>query len=109
MALDIKQLTDAAVAAVKPVVGKAWSDVETYAKTEAAKLAQTLAHIEELNAAGKVTKDEASALIDMQKHAMQSVLLTVEGMGLVTAQQAVNAAVAAIGGVVNKALGWTLL
>jgi uncharacterized membrane protein len=72
-------------------------------------MAQTLSHIEELNGAGKITKDEAGALVGMQKHAMQAVLLTVEGIGLVAAQQAINSAMGAISGIVNKALGWALI
>jgi hypothetical protein len=109
MALNIGQLVDAVVTAVKPILGKAWDDVESYVKTEAAKLALTLAHIEELNATGKISPAEATALVNMQKNAMQAVLLTAEGIGLVAAQSAINAAIGAIRTVVNKALGWTLL
>jgi hypothetical protein len=109
MALDTTALASAVFNAVKPVLADEWKDVESYAKVEAAKLAATLAHIEQLSAEEKISEDEASALLDMQKNATQAVLLTIEGIGLITAQQAINAAIGAIRGIVNKALGFGLL
>jgi len=109
MALDVGALAGTIFNAVRPVLADEWNDVENYAKTEATKLAATLAQIEELSLAGKISQDEAAALLDMQKHATQAVLLTIEGIGLITAQQAINAAVGSIRGVVNKALGFALL
>ena len=44
-----------------------------------------------------------------EKQATQAVLLTIEGIGLITAQQAINAAIGAVREVVNKALGFALL
>jgi len=45
----------------------------------------------------------------MQKNAIQSVLLQIQGIGEVEAEQAVNAALSAISETVNGALGWVLL
>jgi len=109
MALDLTALGDAIFNAVKPVLADEWNDVQSYAKTEATKLAATLAQIEQLSASGQISQEEAAALFDMQKHATRAVLLTIEGIGVITAQQAINAAIGAVRGVVNKALGFALL
>ena len=109
MAIDAMDLIDAMMGAIKPILNKYWGDVKDYAETESEKMAATITNITELVAADKIDQDEAQALLDMQKHSMQAVLLTVEGIGLIAAQQAINAALAAIGGIVNKAIGFALL
>jgi hypothetical protein len=109
MALDTKDLVGPILNAIKPIVGKEWGVVEDYAKTEGDKMAQTLAKIAELYAAKKINEQQAQALLDMQKQSMQAVLLTIEGIGLITAQNSINAALGAVKGVVNKAIGFSLL
>jgi len=109
MALSIQGIAEAVLAAIKPVLAKSWNDVQDFAKTESTKLAQTLANIEQLKLSSQIDEDQARALLDMQKQAMQSVLLAVEGIGLVTAQSAINAGLGAIKGLVNGALGFPLI
>lgn len=109
MALNIQDVADALFAAVKPVLAKSWDQVQEFAKTESAKLAQTLASIERLKLSGQIDEGQSQALLDMQKQAMQAVLLTVEGIGLVTAQNAINAALGAVKDLVNGALGFSLI
>jgi hypothetical protein len=45
----------------------------------------------------------------MQQNASRAVIASLEGMTLIAAEQAVNAALAAIKGVVNSALGFALI
>jgi hypothetical protein len=97
------------LAAVEPILKKSWGEVKDYADAEAAKMAKTLETIATLRASNKIDDDQAKALLDMQKHAMQSVLLAVEGIGLIAAQNAINAGLAAVKDVVNKALPFPLL
>lgn len=109
MALDAKDLLGPILSAIKPVLNKYWGDVKDYAQAEAEKMAKTLATITELRIANKIDDQQAQALLDMQKHSMQAVLLAVEGIGLIAAQNAINAALAAVKDVVNKAIGFALL
>jgi predicted deacylase len=109
MALDVRTLIDPMLAAIKPVVGKGWSDVRDYAEGEAEKMALTLAKITDLRTSGKIDEQQAQALLEMQKHSMRMVLLTVEGIGLITAQNAINAALGAVRTVVNSSIGFGLL
>jgi hypothetical protein len=109
MALNIESLVQTMTAAIEPVLGAAWKEAQGYARTEAAKLAQTLVQIETARLDGKMTDDQARILIDMQKNATRSVLITLEAIGLLTAQNAINAALSAIRAPVNAALGFLLL
>jgi len=109
MALDLEDLSKAILSAVVPVLKKGGKDAKDFAEMESAKMAQTLVSIEQLFAQGTINEDQAKALLDMQKNAAQAVLLAVEGIGILTAQRAVNAALGAVATVVNTALGFPLL
>ena len=109
MAIPAQELIGAIVGAMKPILKKHWKQAEVFARSEAAKLAQTLELIVELKAAGRIDEQQAKALVEMQKHSMQAVLLAIEGIGLIAAQNAINAAVDAIRDLVNPAIGIPLL
>ena len=109
MALDIKVLADAILKTVRPVLKKHWKDVKGYAETESRKMAETLESIARLLAAGKIDQEQATTLVEIQKNAMRTVLLTVEGIGLIAAQNAINAAIDAVRTTVNGAVGLDLL
>jgi hypothetical protein len=109
MALDIAVLDRLLQDALGSALAGLWSEAQGYARMESIKLAHTLAHVEELSASGRISPLEASALVEMQKNAMQAVLLAVTGLNLLAAQRAINACIDAIRGLVNGALGWALL
>jgi hypothetical protein len=109
MALDARDLLGPMLSAIRPVLSKYWGDVKDFAETEAEKMAKTLATIAELRVADKINDQQAQALLDMQKHSMQAVFLAVEGIGLIAAQNAINAALGAVKDMVNKAIGFALL
>jgi hypothetical protein len=109
MGIDVQTLASPMLNALKQVLDKYWGEVQDFAKTEALKMAQTLANIASLKAAGKINEAQAAALVDMQKQSMQAVLLAFEGIGLIAAQAAINAALAAVKDTVNKLLGFGLL
>jgi hypothetical protein len=109
MALRASTLAKEALAAAKAEVADMWPDVKIYAEAEARKLAQTLVMIEKLKASGKITKRQAEILLDMQKQTSQVVLLTIEGLSLLAAEAAINAAIKSIRDTVNDAIGWKLI
>ncbi|MGQ0505220.1 MAG: hypothetical protein ACT4TC_07845 [Myxococcaceae bacterium] len=108
MSVDIGKLgTDMLQAAVTAVL-PAGKKIHAYGKAELAKLAETVAGIELSLALGSITPEQASALLEMQRNATQSVLATVEGMGIVAAESAVNAALSVGVSAIETALGITL-
>ncbi len=54
---------------------------------------------------GKVTDQEAQYLVDQYELSMKSVLLTIEGLGLIATQNAINAAIDVLNSALNTALG----
>ena len=109
MALRASSLVKEMLAAAKGEVSERWPDVKIYAESEAKKLAQTLVMIEKLKVTGQITKKQAEILLDMQRQTSRVVLLTIEGLSLLAAEAAVNAAMKSIRDTVNDAIGWKLV
>lgn len=109
MALSASQLGKDIVAAFKGVFKKKWPEIKEYGETEAKKIAQTLVMIEALKASGKINEEQAALYLDMQKNASRIVLLAIEGLGILAAEAAINAALDAVKESVNTAIGFTLL
>ena len=109
MALDVSKLAKDMLAAVLPGLKAKASNASLYADMELKKIAQTVALIEKTSKAGQITEEEAKLLLDMQKLASRSVLTTLEGIGVLAAEQAINAALAAVRAPINAALGWPLV
>ena len=101
----VKQMSSAAFKVLKDK----WPSVKTFAESEFKKIAQTIVTIQKAKLAKEITKDEAKLLMEMQKNATRSVLITAEGLGVLAAEQAINAGLAVVKDAVNKAVGWTLL
>lgn len=108
MALKANELTKPILSAFKEQFGKDWPEIRDYAEAEAKKLAQTLVQIETLRLKGK-PESELSALLQMQRNAMRAVLLTIEGLGIMAVEQAINAALDVVKKAVNTAVGLDLL
>lgn len=109
MALKASELARSMMGAAKVQLAERWPELKEYAEAEARKLAQTLVMIERLKLAGKINRRQAELLLDIQRNTSRSVILTIEGLGLLAAESAVNAALGSIADTVNGALGWRLL
>ncbi len=109
MGLDISKLgKDMGAAFLNSLNDKA-PDIEDYAKGEGVKMAQCLATITSLVAAGTISEDEAKLQLDIQKQAARSILLTIEGLGALAVEAAINAALGVAKDAVNSALGFVLI
>lgn len=84
-------------------------DVKEYAESEFRKIGESVALIEKLKKAGKITEEQARIHLEIQKNAARTVLLTLEGLGAVIVERAINAAIGAVRKTVNSALGWKLI
>jgi hypothetical protein len=95
----------AALAALKGHADKA----QPFLKMEAIKMAQIGLQIVEGQANGDINPAQAKILLRMQASASQSVLTAVETIGMIAAQDAINAALGVVRGAINKAIGIALL
>jgi hypothetical protein len=109
MAIDWAALLPQMLQAAKGVLKKKWAPAKDYAESELKKLAETLRLIEQLAVAGKITEEEAKLQLQIQRNAARTVLLTLEGLGMLAAEQAINAALDVVKPVVNGALGFSLI
>jgi len=105
MALKVSDLVSSMVKAAQASLGKDWPKARDFARPEIDRLARTLRDITQLAAAGKVNKQQARALLAIHKNTAQTVLLTIEGLGIIAAENAINAALAAVKEAVNAAAG----
>lgn len=101
----MQAMTKAASAALK----KKWPAARTYAEHEFEKFVLQMRQIEKLKEAGAITEAEARFLAELQQNAMKTVLLTLEGFGMLAVESAVNAAIDAVRELINTALGWKVL
>ncbi|TCJ12325.1 hypothetical protein EZJ19_12355 [Parasulfuritortus cantonensis] len=109
MSLNSTQLGKNILAAFKTVFAKKWPEIKEYGQAEAKKLAQTLVMIEALKAAGKINEEQARLHLEIQKNATRTVMLTLEGLGILAVEAALNAGLATIKDAVNTAVGFTLV
>lgn len=61
------------------------------------------------HATGELTDAQANILLKMQANASQAVLTAVETVGMIAAQDAINAALDVLRGAVNASIGIALL
>ena len=72
-------------------------------------LAQSLVDIEEMRLNGSITEEQARLLLDMHKNTVKITLLSEEIIGIVTAEEAINAAIDSVRYAVNTVVGFELL
>ncbi len=109
MSLNLAALAKDMLNATKPILEGYWKEVKPFVEKESKNFAQNLLMIEKLKKQDKITKDEALLHIQIQKNSYRTVLLAVEGLGLIAVENALNAAIGAIKKAVNTAIGWNLL
>jgi hypothetical protein len=80
------------------------SDAEAMAEHATEEIAGCLAEVTALRQSGEITEARAALLLDAQADATKAVLLMAEGMEQVSAQNAVNEAIAAVKGIAVAAV-----
>jgi hypothetical protein len=109
MSLDSKKLVEGALSAFKGELEAHWKLVKPYAEAEARKLAET-AKLIVLGVADKsISKEQAKILISMQAGATQAVLTSIATIGMIAAQDAINAALKVVYDAINAGVGFALL
>ena len=95
--------------AVKKVLKTRWKKVKPLAELQLKSIIHNLEQIAELKLQGKITEEQARLHLTIQKESIRTILLSFEGIGIVTAEEAINSALSAVKTIVNKAIGWKIL
>lgn len=109
MGVDVPKLTSDMIDAAKNVVADKWPQVGEYAESEFRKITESIATIENLKLLGEITEEQAQLHLEIQANASRMVLAALEGMSLIIAEQAINAALNVVKDVVNTTLGWKVI
>jgi len=109
MSFTVTEILKPMMAAARESLAQDWGKAEDYAKPEMKRLAESLAAIARLVAAKKVNQRQAKALLNIYRNTTQTVLLTVEGLGVIAVEDAINAALGAARDTVNAAVGFKLV
>jgi hypothetical protein len=107
--LSVGDLVSDMLQAVKASLGKDYSKAKDFARPEVQRLARSLVDIAKLVAAGKVTKQQAKSLVAIHKNTTRVVFLTIEGLGIIAVENALNAAIGAVRSAVNGAVKFALI
>jgi hypothetical protein len=106
---NIKKLGEEIIKAVKAALGDKYEEARDFAESEARAFAVNIAEIAAWRAAGKISEEQGRVLLRMHQRSMKMVLTAVEGISLVMAERAINAALGAIRDFVNGLIGWELV
>lgn len=107
--IDFSSVLNEMIGAAKNSLADKWPEVEELGTSSFKSLAQGLVDIEVMRLNGKITEEQARLLLDMNRSTLKIVLLSIEGIGLVAVEEAINAALNAVKDVVNTAVGFALL
>lgn len=107
--IDFEKLIQQMLDAAKGVITNHWSEAKPYAEKEFKAFANNLKMIAELKVEGEITEQQARMHIEIQKSSIRVVLLTIEGLGILTVEAAINAAIDIVKSTVNTAIGWVIL
>ena len=105
---DVKDIIGKISEAVKVALGDKWEEAKDFAESESKKFGQNIAEIALWKETGKITEEQGRVLLRMHQRSMKMVLTALEGISLVLAEKAINAAIDAIAGIVNSLIGWDL-
>lgn len=107
--MNSTELATNMLTAMKGVLAEKWPDIKVYAEAEANKMAQSLLMIQTLRQTGEIDKEEADLHFSIQKNASRTVLLAIEGLGILAVEQAINAALDTVRETVNAAIDFPLI
>ena len=107
--IDISELVSSMLSAAKDTLGRKWPESRDYAEAAFVQIGEAISFIEMQRVSGKMSEEKARLHLDIQKNASKTIMLTLEGLGIVAVEASMNAALKVIRDTVNTALGFVLI
>ena len=107
--IDINELLKSMLSASKNVLKKEWKNISPIAELQLKNIIHNLEQIAVLKLEGKITEHQAKLHLTIQRESFKTILLSFEGIGIITAEKAINAALNAVRNTINKTIGWTII
>ncbi|NOT75121.1 MAG: hypothetical protein HOP08_09355 [Cyclobacteriaceae bacterium] len=106
--INYKQVIADSLSATKAELGKSWKNFKPYAEHELKQFAENIEFLGKLKLDGVIEDVELKERLELQRLSLKNVLLSMKGVGLITAQNAVNAVLKIVEKALLKALGISL-
>ena len=107
--INIEELLGNMINAASSELGAKWPAAKDYAESEFKKIGESILFIEAQYVLGKISDIQARLHLELQKQASKTVLLAIEGLGILAVEAAINAALSVLKDTVNTSLGFVLL
>ena len=110
MQFDVRSLRQSMTDAVRNAVGpKRWLKIKPIAEEYMKTLAAALESTRRMRANDEIDDRRAFVLVEIQRKAARQALQTIQGIGVQTANEAIDAATTAVRAVVNRLIGFKLI
>jgi hypothetical protein len=106
--IDLEALVKDMGKAALPFLKAGAAQARDYGKAEAEKMARTAVMLAAGIKKGTIDATEAKLVLDVQKNASRAILLTIQGLGIVAVENAVNAAMNVLRQGIATAVGVSL-
>lgn len=107
--INFGELLSPMLSAAKKELSGYWKDVQPYAKKEIKSYVDNLKLIYDLKQQGKITEEQAKLYLEIQKNSFRIVMLTFQGLSILTVENTINAVIGSVKDTVNSLIGWTIL
>jgi hypothetical protein len=106
---DVKALGKDLLDVLKVKLADHFTEAKPFAELSMKQLAQNLEMITELKLTNVINEQQAKLHLDIFKSSVRITLLTIEGLGILAVEDAINAALDAIKNIVNTTIGFPLI
>ncbi len=89
--IDYEKIVSDCIDAAKGELGKTWKSLQPYAEHEFRHFAENATFLAQLKLQNAISDEELKARLEIQRLALSNTLLTIEGIGLISAQNIINA------------------
>lgn len=102
--IDFKELSKNMLSAAQAVIPKYAGDIKTMAEGEFKDFAQRTAELSDKVAKGLITPSQAKLILKIRQNSLETVMLSIAGISIVAAQEAINAVLGVLKDVINTAI-----
>ncbi|MEP7262996.1 MAG: hypothetical protein ABI772_00785 [Bacteroidota bacterium] len=106
--INTNQIVNDSIIVVKTILGSRWESFKPFAEHELRQFSENAEFLAKLKLAGEINDDEFKARLDIQRMAFKTVMLGIEGIGIVTAQEAINKVIDIVAKAVKTAINISL-
>jgi len=103
-AIDYKKVSKEMLSAMQAALSGHFDDAKELAEDELEDFAKRSAVLTQKVADGKINRKQAEAILRIRRNAVETVLLSISGIGVIAAQDALNAAISVLKNAINSAI-----